>query len=41
MLPKNHLNAKMMKRLRVFTAEAHPSMVPKVKAAKAAETETK
>jgi large subunit ribosomal protein L13 len=41
MLPKNHLNAKMMKRLRVFAGDAHPSMVPKVKAAKPAETESK
>jgi large subunit ribosomal protein L13 len=41
MLPKNHLNAKMMKRLRVFKADAHPSMVPKVKAVKPAETESK
>ena len=35
MLPKNHLNAKMMKRLRVFKGDAHPSMIPKVKKAKA------
>ena len=26
MLPKNHLNAKMMKRLRVYTGEVHPSV---------------
>jgi large subunit ribosomal protein L13 len=41
MLPKNHLNAKMMKRLRVFKGDAHPSMVPKVKKVKVAETELK
>ena len=34
MLPKNHLNAKMMKRLRVYKGDAHPSVV-KVKAATA------
>jgi large subunit ribosomal protein L13 len=32
MLPKNHLNAKMMKRLRVYTGEVHP-LVGKTKTA--------
>ena len=35
MLPKNHLNAKMMKRLRVYKGDAHPS-VGKAKTATAA-----
>ena len=38
MLPKNHLNAKMMKRLRVYKGEAHPS-VRKTKTAAAVKTE--
>ena len=32
MLPKNHLNAKMMKRLRVYKGEAHPSVGKKKEA---------
>jgi large subunit ribosomal protein L13 len=39
MLPKNHLNAKMMKRLRVYKGEAHPS-VGKTKKAAAVKAET-
>ena len=39
MLPKNHLNAKMMKRLRVYKGEAHPS-VGKIKKAAAVKAET-
>jgi large subunit ribosomal protein L13 len=39
MLPKNHLNAKMMKRLRVYKGEAHPS-VGKTKKAAAIKAET-
>ena len=38
MLPKNHLNAKMMKRLRVYKGEAHPS-VGKTKTAAAVKAE--
>ena len=32
MLPKNHLNAKIMKRLRVYKGEAHPSVGKKKEA---------
>jgi large subunit ribosomal protein L13 len=32
MLPKNHLNAKMMKRLRVYKGDAHPSVGKKKEA---------
>ena len=38
MLPKNHLNAKMMKRLRVYKGDAHPS-VGKTKPATAIKAE--
>lgn len=38
MLPRNKLNAKMMKRLRVFAGDSHPYPVKKEKAAKTAET---
>ena len=38
MLPKNHLNAKMMKRLRVYKSDAHPS-VGKTKPATAIKAE--
>ena len=40
MLPKNHLNAKMMKRLRVYAGDAHPSTgKPKTGAVTKAKTE--